>query len=373
VKILMTVDTVGGVWTYAMELTRWLAKAGTQVALATMGRNLSREQHKQVSAIPGAFLFESEYKLEWMREPWDDVEQAGAWLLEIEGQFTPDVIHINGYALAALPWRAPKIVVAHSCVYSWWKAVWGTAPPDEEWKRYREMISCGLEAADIVVAPTRAMLRTLSENYSSDTESAVIYNGRSARAFHARIPKESFICSAGRLWDKAKNTDQLRRVSESVSWPVYVAGPHLGPESLNEFRASPNCVCLGELTQPNLANLLRRAAVFCAPAKYEPFGLAILEAAQAGCALVLGDIPSLRELWDGAAIFVDPQDDAGLAAELQQLVNNSARLRKFGASARTRSREFTTRKMGENYLTLYSRILHQPDQIVCSEVVSCES
>ncbi len=31
------------------------------------------------------------------------------------------------------------------------------------------------------------------------------------------------------------------------------------------------------------------------PARYEPFGLSVLEAALSGCALVLGDIPSLRE------------------------------------------------------------------------------
>jgi glycosyltransferase involved in cell wall biosynthesis len=58
--------------------------------------------------------------------------------------------------------------------------------------------------------------------------------------------------------------------------------------------------------------------VFAAPARYEPFGLAILEAARAGCSRVLGDIPSLRELWDGAARFVDPGDPRTLRAALQE-------------------------------------------------------
>jgi hypothetical protein len=38
----------------------------------------------------------------------------------------------------------------------------------------------------------------------------------------------------------------------------------------------------------------------------EPFGLAVLEAAQAGCPLVLSDLPGFRELWDGAALFRRP-------------------------------------------------------------------
>ena len=57
-----------------------------------------------------------------------------------------------------------------------------------------------------------------------------------------------------------------------------------------------------------------RAAIYALPARYEPFGLSILEAALSGCALVIGDIPSLREIWADAALFV-PSDghDAPLA------------------------------------------------------------
>ena len=43
-KILMTADTVGGVWTYALELAGALAPHGVEVALATMGRRLSSAQ-----------------------------------------------------------------------------------------------------------------------------------------------------------------------------------------------------------------------------------------------------------------------------------------------------------------------------------------
>jgi glycogen synthase len=47
-KILLTTDTIGGVWTYALELTRTLGEHDVQVALATMGAPLSREQRKDV-------------------------------------------------------------------------------------------------------------------------------------------------------------------------------------------------------------------------------------------------------------------------------------------------------------------------------------
>ncbi len=66
------------------------------------------------------------------------------------------------------------------------------------------------------------------------------------------------------------------------------------------------------------------SSVFASCARYEPFGLAVLEAAQAGMALVLSDIPSLREIWDGAAMFADPRDAAGFAAALRVALDDPA-------------------------------------------------
>ncbi len=54
---------------------------------------------------------------------------------------------------------------------------------------------------------------------------------------------------------------------------------------------------VGRLGPEEMREQYARAAIFAHPARYEPFGLSVLEAALSGCALVLGDISSLRELW----------------------------------------------------------------------------
>src|SRR5690349_7949526 len=118
-RILMTTDTVGGVWTYALELARALAPHGVEVALATMGGPLSAAQRDELRPLRHVELFPSEFKLEWMEAPWADVAEAGEWLVWIERCVTPDVVHLNGYVHGALPWRAPSLVVGHSCVFSW--------------------------------------------------------------------------------------------------------------------------------------------------------------------------------------------------------------------------------------------------------------
>src|SRR5207248_1821480 len=122
----------------------------------------------------------------------------------------PDIVHLNGFAHGALPWRSPALVVGHSCVLSWREAVGGEIDP--AWlAHYRESVMHGLRAADWVVAPSGAMLATLQRLYGPFRVSSTIPNGRDSSRFRPR-EKEPFIFSAGRLWDRAKNLDALKRI-----------------------------------------------------------------------------------------------------------------------------------------------------------------
>ena len=356
-RVLMTADTIGGVWTYALELARALAPHGTAVTLATMGRRLTEAQRRESRSVPGLAVEESERRLEWMDDPWDDVARAGEWLLELEARVRPDVVHLNGYAHGALPWRAPVLVVGHSCVLSWWRAVkGGTAPAS--WDRYRDAVRCGLRAARAVVAPSRTMLEALLEHYGPLPPATVVPNGRTG-TFALPGRKEPFVLSAGRLWDEAKNLPALERAAFSLPWSVCVAGEThreagtVGPG--NGLRA------LGPLLPERLAGLMSRAAVYALPALYEPFGLSVLEAGLAGCALVLGDIPSLRENWDGAACFVDPVDTDALAAALRRLCADEPARRSLAERARTRALTFSPGRMARGYLAVYARLLAGAD------------
>jgi glycosyltransferase involved in cell wall biosynthesis len=94
--------------------------------------------------------------------------------------------------------------------------------------------------------------------------------------------------------------------------------------------------------------------------RYEPFGLSALEAALAGCALVLGDIPSQREIWRDTAVFVPPNDADALRSALQQLIADTPRRRELAERAHERALEFTTLRMASSYLALYSELMEQP-------------
>lgn len=114
---------------------------------------------------------------------------------------------------------------------------------------------------------------------------------------------------------------------------------------------------MGVLSQKELASWLSVASVFAAPALYEPFGLTVLEAGLSGAALVLGDIPSLKENWEGAALFVDPRDTKALKDTLGLLMRDAGLRSMFAARARERALEYTATRMAEGYLDFYEEAL----------------
>jgi glycosyltransferase involved in cell wall biosynthesis len=351
----MTADTVGGVWTYAVELARALDARGVRVAIASMGAPLAQHQRATLAGCRDVTVFESGFRLEWMQDPWDEVDAAGEWLMALERDLRPDLVHLNQYAFGALPFHAPKLVVAHSCVASWWRAVHGDPAP-ASWNGYRERVRRGLAGAAQVAAPTRAMLAALRLEYGWQGEGRVLPNGCVPGEF-APAAKQPRVLAAGRFWDAAKNLQALEQAAKGLPWPVCVAGSAAHPDG---GVVQPQGVrFLGELPRAALARELAEAAIYALPARYEPFGLSVLEAALSGCALVLGDIASLCEVWGAAARYVPPDDPAALHAVLQELIASPAERARLAAAAQARAQRYTASAMCEAYLASHAELAPQ--------------
>jgi len=346
VKVLITTDPIGGVWTYTLDLARALGERDVQVVVAVMGAEPTEDQRVELDATPLLAWEARPYRLEWMTDAWKDVEAAGEWLLDLAERHDVDVVHLNGFVHAALAWERPVVVVAHSDVVTWWRAVRGEDPPPE-WDAYRARVELGLHAADLVVAPTAAMLHELRQAFRVERDAAVIHNGRSQEMFGPAAMKEHSVVAVGRVWDEAKNIMAAARAADGLPWPLLVAGAG----------EVPGATSLGRVQPREVAELVARASIFVEPALYEPFGLAALEAALAGCALVLGDIPSLREVWRDAATFVPSHDEDALRRTLDALMRDPESLRARQAAALGRARTFTVGAMAHAYLGRYTALV----------------
>jgi glycogen synthase len=355
-RLLMTGDSLGGVWTYALELSRCLEQYNIEVNLATMGAPITPVQQDEASAIENLTIHESTFKLEWMDDPWDDLDRAGDWLLGLEQILSPDLIHLNTYAHAVLPWQAPTLIVGHSCVLSWWEAVKGGAAPSS-WKTYRRAVQQGLQAAAMVICPSQAMLHSLERHYGIIADGRVIFNGLNPKNFKAPTVKIPFIFAAGRLWDEAKNIRALNAVAPKLAWPIYIAGDDRQPGGDKIYTS--HLKTLGRVPAAEMKQWFARAAIYALPACYEPFGLSILEAALSGCALVLGNIDSLQEIWRDAALFVDPHDTGELFAALDRLTDKENIRKKMADQARRRALDLDSRHMAKAYIAVYEELLQK--------------
>lgn len=361
-RVLMTTDSVGGVWSYTLELCRALAAFDCEIRLACMGGPLGGAAREDAAGLPNVTLRESDYRLEWMEAPWDDVGRAADWLAELAHESGADLLHLNCYGPALRRFDLPVLLVAHSCVHTWWRATRG-GDPDAEWQRYRECVIHALATADRVVVPTTAHLHATGECYEEvnlNGRARVIHNGIDAsRCTVDRLPGR-FVLGVGRAWDEAKNLRQLASVAPVLDCPTLI----VGEGDFGQGGGARNLVRLGRLPRRDLEQYFRRAAAFVHPARYEPFGLAVLEAAVCGCPLVLGDIPTLRELWHGAALFVNPTDARALCRKLERLLDDAALRESLGAAARKRAHRYGAASMAASYAEEYKKIVTLPAENV---------
>ncbi|HEU5414332.1 MAG TPA: glycosyltransferase family 4 protein [Candidatus Angelobacter sp.] len=355
--ILVTADALGGVWTYTTELVTGLVRRGIKVTLVSFGDIPSAAQTHWLERLPQVDFRPTAFKLEWMQDSEADMEASSQYLTQVIEEIKPDLLHLNQFYYGALPGDIPRVVVAHSDVISWWSTVHQHPPAESAWLRwYRESIGRGLACATAVVAPTHWMLEQVKHNYGQPANSLVVYNGRTPTNFNPHVSKEDLIITVGRLWDSGKNVRLLLR--EDMPAPVQIVGADRHPElqssafAFEEIRT--NVHLEPQQDENQLAQMLSRAAIYAATSRYEPFGLAPLEAALSRCAIVASDIPPFRELWGGAAIFFRSDDATDLRHTLQRVVQDQSLRQHYANLAYAHARKhYSAARMIDEYLELY--------------------
>ena len=354
-RVLLTTDTVGGVWTFTQELSAELLTRGHAVALLSLGRAPSAAQSaacKRLGAGYGAhFRYEaSSAPLEWMEQNDRAYSEGVAALLALADSFHAELVHSSQFCFGKLPLPIPVVISAHSDVLSWAAACRPHGLEPSAWlARYRLLVERGLAGAAAVVAPTQWMGSTLREIYSLPCAPEVILNGRTLPHGQGGVRRMQAV-SVGRLWDEAKNLALLTKISTPL--PILVAGEQRFEAA--EVVVDAGCLTfLGPLAEQEILMLFNESSLYIGPSLYEPFGLAPLEAAQCGCALLLNDLPSFREIWGDAALYFD-----GAASLSHRLATLSPQtILEAQERSSKRAWQLTAARMAEQYERLYREIL----------------
>jgi glycosyltransferase involved in cell wall biosynthesis len=250
---------------------------------------------------------------------------------------------------------------------TWWKAVHGREPKDSAWLRwYKQIIARGLSEASAVVAPSEWMLNTIRSCYSACEREMVIHHGRNPIFFNPYVAKEDSVLAIGRLLDPAKQVNLLTQQTHPV--PVCIVGEDAAEQSVRapvradvKFSDGDAGVSLkGPQSEAELRLLYSRAALYAGTYRYDPSGMAVLEAALSRCALILNDIPSLREIWGAAAVYFRTNESESLAEAVRILSADVQLRRNFANRSFQRAREsFNAHRMTDNYIQLYHSVAAQ--------------
>lgn len=348
-RLFMSTDAVGGVWRYSLTLAAELRRAGVTVRLGVVGPRPSRDRRAEAAAIPGLALQQVDAPLDWVAGDAAALREGGRAIAAAARAWGADVVHLNQPAYAAARHDAPVVAVAHSCVETWWRGTHGSPAPGE-WAWHRDAMGEGLRAAAAAAAPSRAFAAMLQQVYGLARPPIPVANGIAPAA--APGPKGECVLASGRVWDASKNFALLEAAAPAIRWPVRLAGECVAPDGASAL-VPRNVSCLGHLGWRAMAAEYAAAPIHVSPSLHEPFGLGVLEAADAGAALVLSDIPTFRELWDGAALFFAPRDAAGLASAVNRLIDDPGLRRRMAAAARERASRYTIGETARGMLAAY--------------------
>lgn len=350
-RVLMTVDAVGGVWRYALDLAAELRRHDHEVVLAGLGPRPSANQRSEAERL--AELIWLDTPLDWMTAHEADLDGLPAELDALVRRYAIDVLHLNAPSQACgITGGCPVVAVSHSCVVTWFHAV-RQKPVPPEWRWQNERNRRGFDRAEVVIAPSASHAALLERCYGPIEGLDVVRNAVRPET-PAGAGRERFGLAAGRWWDEGKGGAALEAAAGSCRWPLLAAGPVEGPDGAAcSFSAVKR---LGEVAGSEVRALMARAAVFISPSIYEPFGLAALEAADAGTPLLLADIPTYRELWEDAALFFTPGDAAALAEAFNTLAADPALRQRLGRAAKQRARRFSPERQAARMIAIYGSV-----------------
>ncbi|MBV9175150.1 MAG: glycosyltransferase family 4 protein [Chloroflexi bacterium] len=347
-RLLITTDLLGGVWDFSVTLARALRlRHAAQVTLLALGEPSAAQRVEARNA--GVSLLAEPLKLEWMQDSDADVTATRTRVQRLAREIGADLVHANQFAAACIDVDVPVVLTLHSDVLSWRRWTLGASGVPPEWSSYASLVREAIQRADTVTAVSKFLADQMSELYGCSKRIEVVYNGWPPPP-SASTARQRLTLLAGRAWDAAKN---IGLAAQAACGDVYLAGDTRHPDGGQAGVPEP-LQPLGFLQRAELEEWLRRAAIYLSPAKYDPFGFLPLQAALHGCALLLSDIPSYREVWGDAAVFFRSGDADDLRRQWQRLLDEPSAM-----AMRARERalaHYTADTTADAYARLYASV-----------------
>lgn len=344
-RILITVDPTGPGWSYQSTLARALAKRGNEVKVVAFGvapsadrRSEMEQDGVELSHVP-------------LNGPTTDpvfVSAARQALQMLVEEWAPAIVQIDRCSFGDLDLHVPKVLAV-------------AADRTVRISRGRGPARKGLLGADAVISPTRALADEIARRFEYRRPITVIQPGIEMGETPVNISvtrrQRNGVMFYGRTDEKGEGFDLVLDAARKISGAnegalrLSIGGEGVRPP-LPGFVQD-----LGWMDSADRLAAFGKADIAVLPTREEPFGLVSAEAALAGCALLLSDIPTHHELWHGAAVLVPPDDGPAFTEALQALLADPRKREDCARLCRARALSgFGADRLVEEHLDVYRRI-----------------
>jgi glycosyltransferase involved in cell wall biosynthesis len=174
-----------------------------------------------------------------------------------------------------------------------------------------------------LISVSQATHDDLKHYYGAD--SIVIHHGVEQAFFdiaERREPNDYLLCVS--TLHPHKNLERLIRVHACMpnAPELMITGLRGFAAEQLEKLAGTRVRLTGWIPRAELYELFRRARAFIYPSTFEGFGMPVLEAMAAGVPVACSDIPPLREIAEGMAVFFDPHDDDAMRLAIERVLED---------------------------------------------------
>ena len=348
--ILNDVREIGnGIVNVAIDLACLQAKAGYQVAIASVGG-----EYEELMARYGVRHF----KLDQTRTP-INLLKATARYRAIAQEFQPDIVHahmMTGVVLA----RVLRVGFGYALV----------STVHNEFQRSAMLMGW----AERVIAVSHAVAQSMVRRGTSENKLRVVNNGtigsprtRQLKEYQPMPLQRPAIATVAGMYRRKGIAELIEAFAQiAAEFPdahLYLVGN--GPDR-EMFEAQAQSTAVSDRIhfegfQSEPQRYLLATDIFVLASHREPFGLVLSEAREAGCAIVASNVDGIPEALDDgqAGILVPPSDSQSLAAALSQLLSDSKMLHGWKDQAQQNLESLTTERVNEETLAVYRELTTQ--------------
>ena len=294
---------------------------------------------------------------------------VGAWpvVQRLVRESRPDIVHSHfifpdGLLALALRSRSglPYVITAHG------SDVPGYNPDrfrilhamlSPAWKRVVRHVSA-------IISPSQSLATLLrARGYNGSLK--IIPNGYRAAGYATTRHRAGNLLVVSRLFER-KGVQYLLQALEGLAQPLDVHvvgdGPYLAmlKQAAERLHTRATIGFHGWLdnTSSTFRELIETASIFALPSEVENFPIALLEAMDAGLAIITTSGTGCAEVVGPAALLVPPRNPTRIRAAIEQLTAQPAFCDELGRAARARAQDmFSWRAVAAQHVEIYERSL----------------